>query len=165
MNDLLALCSCGGFRRAAQLSLRSLHRHSPTFLLLFVVAAATSSTLFAQQFATLSLTVADPSGSVLPHATVSARNLDTGAVRTGVSDKLGLTVIPGLPAGEYKLTASAEGFAAYEAPLTLTLGQTASLKITLRVRAATEQVEVRDSTTGVDKEQTEGSQVIAPEQI
>src|ERR1019366_4996459 len=79
--------------------------------------------------------------------------------------KLGLTVIPGLPAGEYKLTVSADGFAAYEAPLTLTLGQTASLKITLRVQAATEQVEVSESATGVDKEQTGGSQVIAPEQI
>jgi hypothetical protein len=47
----------------------------------------------------------------------------------------------------------------------LTLGQTASLQITLRIHAATEQVEVRDTTTGVEKERTEGSQVIAPEQI
>lgn len=131
-------------------------------LLLLVVAAPP---LFAQQFATLNITIADPAASVIPQASVSVRNVDTGVVRTGVSDKLGLTVIPGLAAGEYKLTAGAEGFAAYEAPLTLTLGQTASLRITLRVRAATEQVEVRDTTTGVDKERAEGSQVIAPEQI
>jgi hypothetical protein len=39
------------------------------------------------------------------------------------------------------------------------------LQIALRVRAATEQVEVRDTTTGVEKERTEGSQVIAPEEI
>ena len=72
-----------------------------------------------QQFATLSLTIADPSGSVIPHATVSARSVDTGAVRTGL--KLGLTVIPGLPAGDYKFDRECEGFAAYEVPLTLTL--------------------------------------------
>jgi hypothetical protein len=130
-------------------------------MLLFAAAVP----LHGQQFATLNLTVTDPAGSVVPQASVSVRNVDTGVVRTGVSDKLGLTVIPGLPAGEYKLTAGAEGFTSYETPLTLTLGQTASLRITLRIRAATEQVEVRDTATGVDKEQTEGSQVIAPEQI
>jgi hypothetical protein len=121
--------------------------------------------MFSQQFATLDLTIADPAGSVITQASVSARNVDTGVVRTGASDNLGQTVIPGLPAGEYKLTVGAAGFNQYETPLTLTLGQTASLKITLRVRAATEQVEVRDTTTGVDKERTEGSQVIAPELI
>jgi hypothetical protein len=131
--------------------------------MLLLFAAAVS--LDGQQFATLNLTVTDPAGSVIPQASVSVRNVDTGVVRSGVSDKLGLTVIPGLPAGEYTLTAGAEGFTAYETPLTLSLGQAASLKITLRVRAATEEVEVRDTTTGVDKERTEGSQVIAPEQI
>ena len=165
MNKLLALIPSGDFRRAMQPSARIFHRFANHFHLLLLLAVAGSPTLFAQQFATLSLTVADPSGSVIPHASVSARSVDTGAVRTGVSDKLGLTVIPGLPAGEYRPTASAEGFAAYEAPLTLTLGQTATLSITLRVRAATEQLEVSETTTGVDKEQTESSQAIAPEQI
>jgi hypothetical protein len=131
--------------------------------MLLLLAAAIP--LHAQQFATLNLTVTDPAGSVVPRANVSVRNVDTGVVRTGVSDKLGQTVIPGLPAGEYKLTAAAEAFTSYETPLTLTVGQTASLRIMLRIRAATEQVVVRDNATGVDKEQTEGSQVIAPEQI
>ena len=161
MPDLNYISACARLR-PAQGILTPVRRSA---LVAFLLLAAGVASTFAQQFATLSLTVADPSGSVLPHATVSARSVDTGAVRTGVSDKLGLTVIPGLKAGEYKLTATADGFAAYEAPITLTLGQTASLRITLRVRAATEQVEVRDSATGVDKEQTEGSQVIAPEQI
>jgi len=119
----------------------------------------------AQQFATLQITVSDPSGSVIPRASITVRSADTGSVRSGVSDKLGLAVIPGLPAGQYKVSAVAVGFAGYESPLTLTLGQTASLPITLRVRAATEQVEVRDTSTGVEKERSEGSQVIAPEQI
>jgi hypothetical protein len=161
MPDLNYISACARLR-PAQGILTPVRRSA---LVAFLLLAAGVASTFAQQFATLSLTVGDPSGSVLPHATVSARSVDTGAVRTGVSDKLGLTVIPGLKAGEYKLTATADGFAAYEAPITLTLGQTASLRITLRVRAATEQVEVRDSATGVDKEQTEGSQVIAPEQI
>ena len=134
-------------------------------LLAVLLLSAPAVLLQGQQFATLNLTVSDPEGKVLPQASVSVRNVDTGVVRTGVSDKLGLAVISGLPAGEYKFAAEADGFGAYEAPLTLTLGQEASLQIKLRVRAATEEVEVHDTTQGVDKERTEGSQVIAPEQI
>ncbi len=165
MNDLLALFPQGDARRAAQLCVRALHRSVHQFILLFLLATAGSSTMLSQQFATVNLTVADPAGKLIAGANVSVRNVDTGVVRTGVSDKLGLAVISGLPAGQYKCTAEAESFGAYQAPLILMLGQQASLQITLRVRAATEQVEVRDSTTGIDKERTEGSEVIAPEQI
>jgi len=165
MNDLLALFPLGDARRGLQLFVRALHHSLHRFTLLSLLAIAGSSTLFSQQFATLNLTVTDPAGKVIAGAKVSVRNVDTGVIRAGVSDKLGLVAISGLPAGEYKFTAGAEGFGAYEAPLTLTLGQEASLQITLRVRAATEQVEVHDTTQGVDQERTEGSQVIAPEQI
>jgi len=135
------------------------------FLIAVLVVFAASIPAQSQQFATLNLTIADPAGSVVTQANISVRNVDTGVVRTGVSDKSGQAVISGLPAGEYKLTAGAEGFTAFDAPLTLTLGQTASLRVMLRIRTATEQVEVRDTAAGADKERTEGSQVIAPEQI
>ena len=164
MNDLPVYSLRRDVRRAMSRRVSALQR-SLRLCLLLLLAMAGPSTLLAQQFATLNLTIADPSGSVIPNANVTARSVDTGAVRTGVSDRLGLTVIPGLAAGEYKLTADAEGFATYETPLTLSLGQNASLQITLRVRTNTVQVQVRDTATGVDKEQTEASQVIAPEQI
>jgi hypothetical protein len=44
-------------------------------------------------------------------------------------------------------------------------GQIASLQIGLGIRAATEQVEVREATQGVDRERTQTSQVIDPRQI
>ena len=165
MKDLAALPSDGQAIRAMQTHARVTHCFAHHFLLLFVLVAATSSTLFSQQFATLNLTISDPAGSVIAQANVSVRNVDTGVVRTGVSDKLGSAVIPGLSAGEYKLTVGAAGFGAYEAPLTLALGQVASLQVTLRIHAAAEQVEVRDNSEEVDKESTEGSQVIEPAQI
>ena len=163
MKDLVSLC--GHALRANHMRALVLHRSARRFLFLLLLVAAGSSPLFSQQFATLNLTIADPSGRVVAQANVSVRNVDTGVVRTGVSDKLGSTVISGLPAGQYTLTASAEGFGAYEAPLVLTLGQDASLQVTLRIRTATEQVEVRDTTETIDKERTEGSQVIEPAQI
>ena len=73
----------------------------------------------AQQFAMVNVTLTDPAGSVIAQANVSVQNVDTDVVRAGVSDRLGLIAIPGLPAGQYKLTATAEGFTTYKAPLTL----------------------------------------------
>ena len=142
-----------------------IRRPAYALLVLLLLFAASSLPLISQQFATVNLTVTDPAGSVIAQANVSVQNVDTGVVRAALSDKLGLTVIPGLPAGQYKLTADAQGFATYEAPLTLTVGQTASLQIALQVRAKTELVEVHATPEGVDKERTEDSQVINPVQI
>jgi hypothetical protein len=144
---------------------RVVRRHAHLLLVLLLLFAASSSPLVSQQFATVNITVTDPAGNVIANANASVLNVDTGVVRAGVSDKLGLIAIPGLPAGQYKLTAGADGFSTYEAPLTLTLGQTASLLIPLGVHAKTEQVEVHDTPEGVEKERTEESQVINPAQI
>jgi hypothetical protein len=135
------------------------------WILSMMLLSVAALPLFSQQFATLNLTVTDQAENVIPQVSVSARNVNTGVVRTVLSDKLGVAVIPGLSAGEYKLTASVAGFSGYEAPLTLTLGQIATLQITLRVHVATEQVEVRDTETGIEKDRTEASQVIPPDQI
>jgi len=165
MKDLVGIAFGGRALSDIRLRSQDVHRSAHRFVLLLALLAAGSSSLVSQQFATLNLTIADPAGNVIPQASVSVRNVDTGVIRTGVSDKVGVTVISGLTAGQYKVTAGANGFGAFETPLTLTLGQTVSSQITLRIRAATEQVEVHDTASGVEKERTEASQVIAPEQI
>ena len=108
MNDLLALFPQRDARRAMQLCIRALHRSVHQFILLFLLATAGSLPMLSQQFATVNLTVADPAGKLIAGANASVRSVDTGVVRTGVSDKLGLAVISGLPAGQYKFTAEAE---------------------------------------------------------
>lgn len=119
----------------------------------------------AQQFARLSLDIDDQAGAAIVRASVSVRNVDTGIARSVVSDAAGTANIPGLAAGNYKLTIKAPGFAAYETPLTLMLGQEARLAVVLRISGAQESVEVSDTSRGVDDGRTEASQVIAPEQI
>jgi hypothetical protein len=123
------------------------------------------SSAYGQQFATLNVTVLDPSNSLVAQAKVSARNTDTGVIREAVSDKGGSAVIPGLVAGPYALTVDADTFAPYSVSLVLTLGQIAAVKVPLQIRGATEQVEVNESTQGIDRERTVGSQVINPRQI
>src|SRR6185312_6075667 len=58
----------------------------------------------------ISGTAADPQGAVLAGATVKATNLATGAVFNTTSDSSGLFRFNLIPAGEYKVEISAQGF-------------------------------------------------------
>lgn len=55
-------------------------------------------------------TVFDPSGAVVPGATVSAKNVATGVETTRQTTDAGLYVITPLPPGEYKVVVSLSGF-------------------------------------------------------
>ena len=57
------------------------------------VFALTASAAFAQQLATLKVTVTDSTGAVIPGATVTVRNTATDAKRTDVTESHGLSVI------------------------------------------------------------------------
>jgi Carboxypeptidase regulatory-like domain len=101
--------------------------------------------LSAQQLATLSVTVRDPSGRVISQARISLHNVDTGAKRTDWSSGTGVAVIPGLPAGSYQLTIESDQFSSDQAPLTLTVGHIASVSATLGVATAKQEVDVEDT--------------------
>src|SRR2546430_8524084 len=59
--------------------------------------------------------VTDPSGSVAPNATVTARNTGTAAVFTSRSDGEGAFWIRNLPVGVYDITGELSGFQKFEA--------------------------------------------------
>jgi carboxypeptidase family protein/TonB-dependent receptor-like protein len=112
-----------------------------------------------QELATLKVTVNDQTGAVIPGAAVSLRNTQTGATRSDISESHGLSVIPGIPAGNYELTVEAKGFTPRKLPVSLSVGQTASLVMTLGV-TVTQQVEVQEIAQGIDTEKSDISQVI-----
>ncbi len=65
----------------------------------------------AQEFrATISGTVADPSGAVVPGADVQVRETSTGAISRTTSDSAGQYVVPFLLPGDYSITVKASGF-------------------------------------------------------
>src|SRR5438105_2141954 len=110
-----------------------------------VVVLLLSGNVLAQELATLKVTVNDQTGAVIPGAAITLKNTATEAKRTDVTESHGLSVIPGLPPGSYELTAEAKGFTARELPLSLSVGQTASLVVTLGVTVL-QQVQVQDDT-------------------
>src|SRR5437868_2809049 len=124
-----------------------------------VVVLLLSGNVLAQELATLKVTVNDQTGAVIPGAAITLKNTATGAKRTDVTESHGLSVIPGLPPGSYELTAEAKGFTARELPLSLSVGQTASLVVTLGVTVL-QQVQVQDVVQGIDTEKSDVSQVI-----
>ncbi len=79
-------------------------------LIFLVIAFAGSTSLLAQFNASLSGTITDPTGAVVPGATVTLKNSGTQATRSAVTGQQGTYQLSELPPGTYSLTATAKGF-------------------------------------------------------
>ncbi len=77
---------------------------------LFLLLASLGVGLFAQS-SSITGNVTDPTGAVIPGATITMPNIDTGAERTAIADAQGRYTIQQVPPGFYKVTAKAPGFA------------------------------------------------------
>jgi hypothetical protein len=93
--------------------------------------------------ATLSGTVRDPSGAVIPRAQISINNVATGVARTLTTDVAGFYSAPNLIPGTYAVTVSAPGFTTeVQTGITLTVGAQQVLNLTLRLGRTTEEIQV-----------------------
>src|SRR5437763_12736786 len=88
---------------------------SYAFVFFFLTCAPS---LIAQTASTGALTgtITDPSGAVVPNATVTATNLDTGQARTAKTGSDGIYKIGLLSPGNYRVKLEASGFTAVEVP-------------------------------------------------
>ena len=101
--------------------------------------------------ATLTGTVTDSSGAVVPNVQVSIKNEGTGEVRTVTVDSAGFYSAPNLLPAQYDVSASATGFATVEQKdVTLTVGAQQVLNIKLPVGKVNEKVEVTDMAAAVE---------------
>jgi hypothetical protein len=93
-------------------------------------------------------TVSDQAGAVIPGATVEARNTETGVVFPGVSTSAGNYTISQLPVGTYVITVKVQGFKTFtHTNLALAAAQVLSEDIALQVGNATEAVTVSAEAT------------------
>ncbi len=118
-----------------------IYRTLSVFTVLLVFAF---SGLNAQQITgTISGVVSDETGGVLPGVEVTARNTETEASRTVISDDEGRYRVSQLAPGSYELRAELAGFqTAVLQDIGLSMAQEAVIGVTLRVGAITEQVVV-----------------------
>jgi len=90
-------------------------------------------------------TVTDPSGSVVPGATVTAVNVATNVATEVVTNEAGIYNLLFLPVGEYTLSVTARGFKkANTASFRLEVNQTARVDVRLEVGEPAQVVEVTD---------------------
>jgi hypothetical protein len=106
-------------------------------------------------------TVVDEKGGAVPDAGVEARNLDTNLLKNVMTDPDGRFAFLSLPPGRYTLTTSKTGFATISRTgLTLTVGQTMSLPVTMKVSATQEKIEVSATPDAVDTVSTSSSSTL-----
>jgi hypothetical protein len=75
--------------------------------------------------------VSDKSGAVLPNATVTVANVETGWSRSANTDSTGECQLTLVPVGTYKVTVTAQGFRAETRTLQLTIGAMANVDFSL----------------------------------
>jgi Carboxypeptidase regulatory-like domain/TonB dependent receptor/TonB-dependent Receptor Plug Domain len=93
--------------------------------------------------ATLSGTVRDQSGGVVPNAGISIKNVATGVTRAVKTDTAGFYSAPNLLPGNYDITATAPGFSSQaQNGVELTVGAQQVLNITMQVGQVTQSVQV-----------------------
>src|SRR5579872_6410426 len=82
-----------------------------TILLVFLISVSVPAPVHAQGAGgTLSGSVTDPTGAVIPTAKITVKNVATGVTREISTDNAGFYSAPNLLAGAYEVTASASGF-------------------------------------------------------
>ncbi|PYV69271.1 MAG: hypothetical protein DMG97_22295, partial [Acidobacteria bacterium] len=129
--------------------------------LFFVLVCAPN--LGAQQFyGTITGTVTDPSGAVVPNATVKVTNVDTNVTSTLKTNRAGVYVASSLIVGTYRVEAEAAGFKKAVADrITLEVGATPKVDLSLAVGRTTEVVEVTAANAAIlQTEQTDLGQTM-----
>ncbi|PYX56758.1 MAG: hypothetical protein DMG76_13920 [Acidobacteria bacterium] len=101
----------------------------------------------AQQFyGTITGTVTDPSGAVLPNATIKVTNVDTGVATTLKTNGAGVYVASSLIVGTYRVEVEVAGFKRTVAEkIILEVGATPKVDLALAVGQSTESVTVTES--------------------
>jgi hypothetical protein len=109
---------------------------------------------------TITGTISDPGGAVIPAAQIEVRNTDTGVVFSGGTSSTGNYVIQ-VPAGVYQITVNVPGFKKFvEQNIQVVVATDTRTDVKLELGSSTEQVTVTDTAPLLKTESGEMSQVV-----
>ena len=110
--------------------------------------------------------VTDTSGAVIPGATVTMTQIETGAVRSVVSDGDGAYLVSNLSPGPYRLEVALQGFRTYvQIGIVLQVAATPTINIALALGGLEETVTVEAAAPMVDVKSAGVSEVVESERI
>jgi hypothetical protein len=130
-----------------------------TFLALSALALAQAPT------GTISGTVKDPSGAVVPNAKVTVSNRDTGLTRDLISGADGSFSAPALPAGNYEVRCEATGLRTMVQPAVVETGAISTVNLAMQVGATTDVITVEGAAANLNYESNTVQGVVTQEQI
>lgn len=93
--------------------------------------------------------VSDPTGAAVAGASVTVRNVDTGATRVTTSNADGVYAVTNLIPGDFEIIATADGFTTYKSRVTITVGSKVGMDVKLEVGKSTTVVEVTEIAAAV----------------
>src|SRR5215510_1890943 len=136
---------------------------SGTFVLLVLLALPASAQISTAQ---LSGKVTDTSNAVLPGATVTLTQTDTGAVRSVVSDADGSYLVSNLSPGPYRLEIALQGFRTYvQTGIVLQVAATPTINVSLALGDVQETITVQAEAPLVDVKSAGVSEVVESQRI
>jgi hypothetical protein len=111
---------------------------------LLAIAFILAGAAWAQSTGTITGTVTDQSGSVIPNVSIVVTNQDTGENRTTATGDAGIYLVPSLPVGKYRIEVKANGMQPTAATdLNVSVSSTVRQDFSLNVSTASEIVEIR----------------------
>ena len=144
-------------------------RSASRFWLLILIPAVfviTSSAAAQTTGGVISGTIVDAQSGVLPGVAVTVTNVDSGVVRSVVTETDGRYRIPALPPGRYTLRAELGGFGPVEITgLTVTIGLDISSNLTMQLVGVNESITVTAQAPVVETTKSDVSGVITQQQI
>ncbi len=134
--------------------------------LLLLILFLRSPLAGAQGSSSISGTVSDPSGAAVSSASVSARNLETGAIRSAFTNDQGRYEILSLPVGRYEVKASKPDFEdSLRTGVELALGQEARLDFHLQVGTVSSEITVTGDAAMVTTTTRDISGLVGEQQV
>ncbi len=119
----------------------------------------------AQFSSSLQGTVTDPSGAVVPNATVTITQTDTNTKRTATTSGGGAYAFGSLAPGNYTVEVTAPGFQTTQVAATLTTEQQAGVNVKLNVGNDTTQVQVTSQGPALNTEENRVEVTLDTEQV
>ena len=126
-----------------------------------LLCAAMPSSAQSTGSGTITGTVTDTTGAVVPSAPVVITDTDTNVSRTIATDGVGVYVAPFLQPGDYEVVLGGNGFGKVDRKnLVLTVGETLTVNATLTVGTTATEVTVTSESPILDTQKTEVSQTL-----
>src|SRR5260370_16073392 len=142
------------------------HRRRLGAVIYLLLLLAASSWLGAQTVtSTLQGRISDATGAVIPGASVTALNADTGLKRTITGNAVGEYQIGGLPPGDYTVNVEKQGFQKSAKKIHLDLAASGNVDFALAPGQVQTQVEVQDVGEVAEPTRTMVSEVIDQQKI